>query len=416
MRPATHFLKVGVESYPNCYLAESIFNLSLFAKSFSGDRLTPHHAPARSRQLGYVKIVLTHGGTLKNTYKLIAAFAVGALVLSSCGGSSDSAAVKACLALDTGGVDDKSFNASAWAGAQAAAEENADVEVKYLAATSDADYAPNIKKLVDEKCNIIVGVGFLINGAIVEAAKANPEVHFAIVDQDGEDHGADGSVYPGTKFDNLKPLQFATNESAFQAGYLAAGVSKSGKVATYGGLNIPPVTIFMDGYAKGVAHYNKENGTSVQVLGWDTAKADGTFVGGFSDSAKALQISKNFEQQGADVIFPVAGGLGGATAGNSMASGKSKVIWVDTDGFVAAPQYKSVILSSVVKGVDVSVKTVILEEAAGTFSAEGYLGNLENGGTFLAPFHDLADLVPATLNDAIVALGDAIKSGSVSVK
>ena len=346
----------------------------------------------------------------------MAVFATAALVLTSCGSSGSSSAAKACLALDTGGVDDKSFNASAWAGAQAAAEENTDIEVKYLAATSDADYAPNIKKLVDEKCDIIVGVGFLINGAIVEAAKANPDVHFAIVDQDGEDHGADGSVYPGTKFDNLKPLQFATNESAFQAGYLAAGVSKTGKVATYGGLNIPPVTIFMDGFAKGVAHYNKVKGTSVKVLGWDTAKADGTFVGGFSDSAKALQISKNFEQQGADVIFPVAGGLGGATAGNSQASGKSKVIWVDTDGFVAAPQFASVLLSSVVKGVDVSVKTVILDEAAGNYSAEGYVGNLSNGGTFLAPYHDLESAVPAELQAEITALGDAIKSGEVSVK
>ena len=353
---------------------------------------------------------------MKNTYKLMAVFATTALVLTSCGSSGSSAAVKACLALDTGGVDDKSFNASAWSGAQAAAEENKDIEVKYLAAASDADYAPNIKKLVDEKCNIIVGVGFLINGAIVEAAKANPDVHFAIVDQDGEDHGADGSVYPGTKFDNLKPLQFATNESAFQAGYLAAGVSKSGKVATYGGLNIPPVTIFMDGFAKGVAHYNKVKGTSVKVLGWDSAKADGTFVGGFSDSAKALQISKNFEQQGADVIFPVAGGLGGATAGNSQASGKSKVIWVDTDGFVAAPQFASVLLSSVVKGVDVSVKTVILDEAAGKFSAEGYVGSLSNGGTYLAPYHDLESAVSAELQDEIAALGEAIKSGEVSVK
>jgi basic membrane protein A len=214
----------------------------------------------------------------------------------------------------------------------------------------------------------------------------------------------------------LKPIQFSTNESAFQAGYLSAGVSKTGTVATYGGLNIPPVTIFMDGFARGVAHYNEVKGKSVKVLGWDTAKKDGTFVGGFSDSAKALQISKNFEQQGADIIFPVAGGLGGATAGNSIASKKSYVIWVDTDGYVAAPQYKEVLLSSVVKGVDTSVKEVILEAAAGTFSATGYQGNLENGGTYLAPFHDLAGMVSDELSNELEALGDAIKSGEVAVQ
>jgi basic membrane protein A len=362
------------------------------------------------------KTQLFLGGTLKKKLTFMAILASTALLVSGCSSSSESAGAKACLALDTGGVDDKSFNASAWAGAQAAAEENSDIEVKYLAAATDADYAPNIKKLVDEGCTTIIGVGFLINGAIIEGAKANPDVKFAIVDQDGEDHGPDGSVYPGTKFDNLKPIQFSTNESAFQAGYLSAGVSKTGTVATYGGLNIPPVTIFMDGFARGVAHYNEVKGKSVKVLGWDTAKKDGTFVGGFSDSAKALQISKNFEQQGADIIFPVAGGLGGATAGNSIASKKSYVIWVDTDGYVAASQYKSVLLSSVVKGVDTSVKEVILEAAAGTFSATGYQGNLENGGTYLAPFYDLADMVSAELSEEIKALGDAIKSGEVAVQ
>ena len=353
---------------------------------------------------------------MKKTLKFVAVFAAAALAFGVSAPAANAAATKACLALDTGGVDDKSFNASAWAGAQAAAKANKDVTVKYLSAATDADYAPNIKKLVDEKCTIIIGVGFLINGAIVEGAKANPTVNFAIVDQDGQDHGPKGDVYPGTTFKNLKPLEFSTNESAFQAGYVAAGVSKTGKVATYGGLNIPPVTIFMDGFAKGVAHYNKAKGKSVAVLGWDIAKKDGTFVGGFSDSAKALQISKNFEQQGADVIFPVAGGLGGATAGNSMTSKKSVVIWVDTDGFIAAPQYKSVLLTSVVKGVGTSVQSVIADENAGKFSSTGYNGNLKNAGTFLAPYHDLIRMVPTALRTEVTKLGADIRKGKVSAK
>ncbi|MTA08868.1 MAG: BMP family ABC transporter substrate-binding protein [Actinobacteria bacterium] len=179
---------------------------------------------------------------------------------------------------------------------------------------------------------------------------------------------------------------------------------------------MPPVTIFMDGFAKGVAHYNKVKGKSVTVLGWDTAKKDGTFVGGFSDSAKALQISKNFEQQGADVIFPVAGGLGGATAGNSLTSKKSVVIWVDTDGYVAAPQYKKVLLTSVVKGVGTSVQAVIKDQAAGKFSATGYNGNLKNAGTFLAPYHDLIRMVPTKLRTEVTKLGNDIRSGKVSAK
>ncbi len=354
------------------------------------------------------------GGILKKTFKVITLVAAATMVTSVAIAPTSMAAtkIKACLALDTGGVDDKSFNASAWAGAQAA---KSVADVSYLAATSDADYAPNIKKLVDQKCAIIVGVGFLINGAIVDAAKANPGTKFAIVDQDGMDHGAKGDQYPGTALANLKGLTFATNQSAFQAGYLAAGFSKTGKVATYGGLNIPPVSIFMDGYARGVAYYNKVKGKKVEVLGWDTTKQDGTFVGGFSDQAKALQISKNFEQQGADVIFPVAGGLGGATAGNSMASHKSVVIWVDSDGYVQAPQYKSVLLTSVTKGVGISVTSVITDAAKGKYKNTTYLGTLANKGTGLASYHSLATKVNAVLQREVRALGTAISAGTIDV-
>ena len=184
---------------------------------------------ARLNQLP-VKDMGLLGGTLKKSLRYGAVIAATTLAfgITVAPAAPAATAVKACLALDTGGVDDKSFNASAWAGAQAAVTST--TTVKYLAAQSDADYAPNIKKLVDEKCTIIVGVGFLINGAIVAAAKANPGTKFAIVDQDGFDHGADGSVYPGTAYPNLRGIQFATNQSAFQAGYLAARSSWKSEV------------------------------------------------------------------------------------------------------------------------------------------------------------------------------------------
>jgi basic membrane protein A and related proteins len=332
------------------------------------------------------------GGILKKTIKLVAVFATASLAFGFAPVATAATATKACLALDTGGVDDKSFNASAWAGAQAAVKKNSSVTAPMpLGAASSADYAPNIKKLVDADCDIIVGVGFAINDAIVAAAKANPTVKFAIVDQDGKSDGK--------PLANLKPLEFATNESSFQAGYLAAGVSKTGKVATYGGLPFPSVTIFMDGFAKGVAHYNKIKGKDVQVLGWDIKTQEGTMVGGFGDSAKALQISKNFEQQGADVILPVAGGLAGATAANSIASKKSYVIWVDTDGFVSANSYRKVLLTSVMKRVDLSVQNVILDVANNKFSSKGYMGTFANQGTKLAPYHDLIRVVPSALRN-----------------
>ncbi|MFN6291726.1 MAG: BMP family protein, partial [Candidatus Nanopelagicaceae bacterium] len=202
---------------------------------------------------------------------------------------------------------------------------------------------------------------------------------------------------------------------SFLAGYLAASYTKTGVVATYGGMNFGAVTDFMDGYAKGVAHYNKVKKASVKVLGWDPAKKDGTFVGNFSDSAKALQISKNFELQNADVIFPVAGGLGGATAQNAMSSKKSVVIWVDSDGVIAAPQYKSVLITSVLKGVGTSVTQVIRDQRSGKFSSTPYLGTIKNKGTGLAPFYDYDSKISQKTKDELKRLSLAIASGSLKI-
>jgi len=338
---------------------------------------------------------------LKKTIRIVAVLAAASLAVAGAVTPASAASTKACLALDTGGVDDKSFNASAWAGAQAA--QGSDVTVKYLVAQSDADYAPNIKKLVDEGCNIVIGVGFLIAGAIEDAAKKNPKTNFAIVDS-----GPAGVP-------NHKALLFATNQSSFLAGYLAASYSKTGVVATYGGMNFPGVTDFMDGFVKGVAHYNKVKKKSVKALGWDPAKKDGTFVGNFSDSAKALQISKNFELQNADVIFPVAGGLGGATAQNSMTSKKSVVIWVDSDGVIAAPQYKSVLITSVLKGVGTSVTSVIRDQKSGKFNSTPYLGTIKNKGTGLAPFYDYDSKISQKTKDELKRISLAIAAGSLKI-
>lgn len=354
--------------------------------------------------------------TLKKTTKIVAAFAAATLAFGIAPVASAAGTTKACIALDTGGVDDKSFNASSWAGAQGAAKANKSITVEYLPAASSADYKVNIKKFVDNKCNVIVGVGFAISGAIVESAKANPTIKYAVVDDSALDHGADGSIWPGNPVANVKGLTYATNESSFMAGYLAAGVTKTGKVATYGGAPYPTVTIFMDGFAKGVAHYNKLKGTKVQVLGWDPVKQTGEFIGDFANTAKALQTSKNFEQAGADIILPVAGGLGAVTAQNSIASKKSMVIWVDTDGFVSANKYKSVLLTSVMKGLGESVASVINDVAAGKFTNAAYVGTLKNSGTKLAPYHDLIRVVPSALRGEVTKLGTAISNGKVSVK
>ena len=353
------------------------------------------------------------GNILKKTIKLVTLLAAATLVAGvAVAPASNAAKIKACVVLDTGGVDDHSFNAGSWAGAQAASSV---ADVSYLPSSSAADYAPNIKKFIDQKCSIIIGVGFSISSEIVKAGKANPKVKFAVVDDAALDCNADYSVCNPVA--NVKGLTFATNEAAFQAGYLAAGYSKTGVVATYGGAPYPTVTIFMDGFAKGVAYYNKVKGKSVKVLGWDPAKPSaGTFVGDFSSTNKALQLSQGFEQQGADVIMPVAGGLGAATAGQSMKSGKSVTVWVDTDGYYSAPQFGSVLLTTVAKGLGAAVKSAITDAAKGTFTNAAYVGTLKNKGVSMAPLHDFSSKVSSRLQLEVKVIGEKIASGSLSAK
>ena len=347
------------------------------------------------------------GITLKKSIKLFSIVAAAALV----GGvavapASNAAKPKVCLALDTGGVDDKSFNASAWAGAQATKNI---ADVSYVVADpANPDYAAEVKSLVDKKCDLIIGVGFMIAGEIGKAAVANPKIKFAQVDDPG--------LVDGKAVANLKGLTFASDQTAFLAGYLAAGYSKTKKVATYGGIAIPTVTIFMAGFENGVNHYNKVKGTNVKVLGWSNATKTGTFVESFTDAVKAVQISKNLEQQGADVIYPIAGGLTFATAGNSVTSKKSVVLGVDSDMFLSASAaQKDIFLNSTMKAVGASVKDVISSVAANKFSNAPYVGTLKNGGGGFAGYHNMASKVPAVLQNEIRQLTKDVISGAVKV-
>src|SRR5207245_5913322 len=171
---------------------------------------------------------------------------------------------------------------------------------------------------------------------------------------------------------NVFSMQFDTAQAAFLAGYLAAGISKSGVVGAYGGLKIPPVTIFMDGFADGVAYYNKQKNKTVKVLGWDKAAQNGSFAQSFTDQNAGKRLSDQFVAQGADVILPVAGGTGlGTAAGAQQSGGKYSVIWVDQDGCNSASQYCSVFLSTVVKNISDAVRDVLRGTADGSLQPGG---------------------------------------------
>jgi basic membrane protein A and related proteins len=306
--------------------------------------------------------------------------------------------VRGCLVTDQGGVDDASFNQTAWAGMQRA-EEELGVEISVLESNSEADFEPNIQAFIEQDCDLIVTVGFLLGEATAAAAEANPDQLFAIVDE-------------GIEGDNLLGLTFATEQAGFLAGYVAAGMTESGTIGTYGGINIPPVTVFMDGYLAGASYYNEEMGTDVVVEGWDGT--DGLFTGNFESQDDGRNITDTLLQAGADIIMPVAGpvGLGTATAIEDFGSGT--MIWVDTDGYEST-QFGELMLTSVMKNMDVAVFDAMSAAVDGSFAGGIYVGTLENDGVGLAPFHDFEDEVPAEIKDALDELRAGIIAGDISV-
>jgi basic membrane protein A and related proteins len=327
-------------------------------------------------------------------------------------GAATGAKLLGCMVTDTGGINDKSFNQSAWQGMQEAAAANPNITVKYLQSTTQSDYVPNINTFLGEKCGIIVTVGFLMADATEAAAKANPKQDFAIVDCSYA-----SECLSGPKESNIDQLTFNTVQDGFLGGYLAAGMTKTGKVATFGGEDFGTVTIYMDGYWDGVEYYNKQHHANVQVLGWNEQTQKGEFTGDFTNETKGETVTQTFISEGADVIFPVAGnvGLGAAKAVQDAdnSGGHVNMLWVDTDGCVSAAQYCKYMISSVTKGIQAAVKGAVTAAAGGTFQGGTYVGTLANGGAVLSPFHDFTGTVPAALQTELKTIEAGIESGSI---
>jgi basic membrane protein A len=308
---------------------------------------------------------------------------------------------KVCVALG-GESDDGSFNFMAWQGALDT--HDLGVYAEALEPDSEADFAPNIAEFVDGgTCDLVVTVGFAMQGATEAAAAAAPAQDFLVLD-------VEVSGLP-----NVRSSTFEVQEPSFLAGYLAAGMTATGKVGTFGGIQIPPVTAFMDGFAWGVEHYNSVHAASVDVLGWDPDTQAGLFSGGF-DQASGETAAQTLIDQGTDVILPVAGsGLRGAAA-RCQSSGKCAAIGVDADAYDSLYSYREVLLSSVVKRLDAAVAdTVGSIVGTGSLGSATYTGDLANGGTSLAPFHEFDDDVPQWLKDELAALEAAIVAGTITV-
>ncbi len=355
---------------------------------------------------------------MKNT-KFAAILGVAALALSACGGGGEDDTTgsgesnapaaeqidyRACLVSDAGGWDDKSFNQSAKEGLDRAIAELG-VQSNTAESKDSSEFGDNVQAMVASDCDLTIGVGFLLAEGIVAGATENPDKNFALIDSTFQDPQG-----------NERALVFNTQEAAYLAGYVAAAMSETGTVATFGGLAIPAVQIFMDGFVDGVAKHNEEKGTDVKVLGWDKKSQNGQFTGNFDDQAKGTQVASQLIQQGADVIMPVAGPVGLGAAAAAKSDGNTLIIGVDSDWVQSASEYKDIIITSVTKGIANAVFDTIKEASAGNWTSENYVGTLENGGVDIAPFYDFESQLPEGLVEELEQLKKDIIDGTIVVE
>lgn len=316
---------------------------------------------------------------------------------------------KACIVSDAGGFDDRSFNQLSYEGVVKAVQDLG-AQMSEVQSDSETDFAPNLESLVNEGCNAIVSVGFALAADTVESANANPDIQYILVDD------AADTNFDGTKdAENIKPLVYDTAEAAFLAGYLAAGYSEAGIVGTFGGQPYPTVTIFMDGFKQGVEYYNEVNGTSVEVVGYQGGD-QGSFTGGFAANNEAKAIAEGIIDQGVDVLLPVGGPIYQSAMVAIEDSGRDiALIGVDADFFETDPTTQDIVLTSILKKMDVSTYEAVISAAGDNYDSDSYIGTLENGGVGLAPLHNFESKVDPALWQEVQDLQEKIISGEVTV-
>ncbi|GAA4785405.1 BMP family lipoprotein [Microbacterium gilvum] len=350
------------------------------------------------------------------------ALAASALLLAGCGSAPEETTggeevdsdFSPCLISDAGGWNDRSFNQSAKEGMDRAAEELG-IDVTEMESTSANDYAPNLEELVAQGCSLIISVGFNLSAATVESALANPEIDYAIID-DWADNDFDGEV----DAPNIKPLVFDTAQAAYLGGYAAAAWSaQSGvnKVGTFGGMQIPSVAVFMDGFQYGVEKYNEDKGAAVEVVGWDAEAQSGSFTGAFDANDVARQTAQGVLDQGVDVILPVGGPIYTSAAAAIADSGEDVLLMgVDSDLAVKEPDLADIVFVSIEKAIDQAVYDATVTASTGDFDVEPYIGTLENEGVALSSFHDFESQLPEGLVDELATLQEQIVSGDIVVE
>ena len=330
---------------------------------------------------------------LRHAMKVAALMSAGALALTACGSSilshsasgndGEGSKVKACLAYDGGGRGDQSFNDSAAKGLDKAKTDLGvqTAEVEASQGENDAVRQERLNALADDGCTNIIAVGFLYAKAIGAAAKDNPDIHFAIIDDASDD----------SKGDNVAQLTFAENEGSFLVGAAAALKSKSGKVGFIGGMDVPLINKFQAGFEAGAKEVTPDITVETKYLADDSS--------GFADPATARTAAEGMYDDGADVVYHAAGRSGWGVFEAAKAKGKL-AIGVDSDQAVTAEgRVRDVILTSMVKNVDVAVFDDIKASVDGRPQSGNIVFNLRDGGVGYSTTGGKVDDIKDTLDD-----------------
>ena len=300
---------------------------------------------------------------------------------------------KVAMVTDEGGVNDQSFNQSAWEGLQKAGEDFEGIEVSYQESQQDADYAPNFETVLDSGNDLMWGIGYKLGDAVLEAATNNPDKYYGIVDSSFGDDTPDNAV--GVVFKQEQP--------SFLVGYIAGMMTTADQVGFVGGIEGDVIWAFDYGYQAGVKYAANELGKEIDVLS--------QYVESFSDSQKGKATATNMYQQGRDIVFHAAGGAGDGVIEAAKEQDKW-VIGVDRDQSYLAPDH---VLTSAMKRVDVGVYNVVELLTKGEFpGGQTVVYGLQDGGAVdIAPTSD--KLVPAEILSRVEELKQDIIDGKIVV-
>jgi basic membrane protein A len=324
------------------------------------------------------------------------------LMLVACGGGAEPAAdggggdcssedvVCVGLVTDVGEVDDKSFNQSAWEGAQEAASKLG-AQVEFIETKDAKDYGANIALFADDGYDVIITVGFAMGEATAEAAGKYPNIDFIGVDQ-----------FQGEPIDNLAGLIFNEDKAGFLAGALAGMLTKSNTIAAVLGTDlVPPVVAFKEGYESGAQYVNP----SVNII--STYHPGGMDVA-FTDPEWGASTAKQAVDQGADVVFGAGGKTGNGALIEVAGTDGAYCIGVDTDQWETVPEAHSCLISSAMKLITPGVVGLVEMSNKGEFPAGNFFG-----ATGLAPFHDLDGDVSQEIKDKLAEIDAGLQDGSI---